>query len=59
MADIQLAVDGKEAVEATKRLLDMPEISGDWQPVGETQSACPDLDVERGFLLGSWSNAWC
>ena len=37
MSKIQFAIEGQNAVEATKELLEIPEISGDWQPVGGTQ----------------------
>ncbi len=37
MANIQLAIEGQDAVEATETLLEIPGISGSWQPAGESQ----------------------
>ncbi len=39
MGNIQLAVEGQDAVEATKSLLAIPELSGEWQPVDGNQKA--------------------
>ena len=39
MGNIQLAVEGQDAVEATKSLLTIPELSGEWQPVDGNQKA--------------------
>ncbi len=39
MGEIQFAIEGKDAAEAAKSLLDIPEISGDWEPVGGTQKS--------------------
>jgi len=42
MANIQLAIEGQNALKATEKLLEIPEISGDWQPASE--------EDERGLL---------
>jgi len=46
MANIQLAIEGQGAVEATESLLEIPEISGDWQPADEGEA-------ERGLTLAA------
>ena len=39
MGNIQLAVEGQDAIEATKSLMAIPELSGEWQPVGRQNRA--------------------
>ena len=69
MANIQFAIEGQDAVEATKALLEIPEISGDWQPVGETQRelALATIVAIVGIVGGTiaiaeqirkWYNEW-
>lgn len=35
--EIQIAVEGEGAIEATTELFSMPDISGTWQPVNESE----------------------
>ncbi len=42
MADIQVEIQGTDAIAAREELFSLPEISGNWQRVGE---------VERGEIL--------
>jgi hypothetical protein len=69
MSKIQLAIEGQNAVEATKELLEIPEISGDWQPVGGTQRelALATIATIVGIVGGTiaiaeqirkWYNEW-
>ena len=46
MANIQLAIEGQNAVEATETLLEIQEISGDWRSAGEGK-------VERELTLAT------
>ncbi|MBW4540390.1 MAG: hypothetical protein KME43_14775 [Myxacorys chilensis ATA2-1-KO14] len=34
---VQIAVEGEDAVAATDELFSMPEISGSWEPIGENE----------------------
>ncbi len=36
MADIQIAIEGRDAVEATKELMESPGLSGTWEAPSET-----------------------
>ena len=37
MADIQIEIQGTDAIAASEELFSLPEISGNWQTVGETE----------------------
>ncbi|MBW4537541.1 MAG: hypothetical protein KME43_00190 [Myxacorys chilensis ATA2-1-KO14] len=37
MAEIQISVEGKDAIAATTELFAMPEIDGTWEPVEEAE----------------------
>ncbi len=69
MADIQLSIEGQNAVEATEELFEMSEISGDWQPVGGVQRelALATIATIVGITAGTiavaeqirkWYNEW-
>ncbi len=42
MADIQIEIQGTDAIAASEELFSLPEIAGNWQGVGE---------VERGEII--------
>jgi hypothetical protein len=52
MANIQLEIQGQDAIAATEELLSMPELSGTWETVGENELKKEPLVTTIATIVG-------